>query len=666
MFVINLTRSLCSSCAALAALLFLISTGRADAATWTALTRAAPGSTGVMLQLTDGSVIVQNNDNLRTWMKLTPDANGSYINGTWSTTAPMSVARLYFASNVLRNGNLWVLGGEYTAPTNAFSNWSNTGEIFNTLTNTWSPIAPYPNQPGCPQINTIGGSITTGSNLVTDVYPQTAGLLGKTIVGPGIPGGTTITSIVSATQIHISHNATSTIANGLLNLTTKYTLTGCFGDDPSMLLPGGTAGRILAGDLINGKTFLYDVGSDSWSPTGTKVYTPESSDEEGWAKLGDGTVLTYDLFKSIATGGSYAERYHPGTGTWAGISPSDGSALGTIPQLSSVDLGYELGPLLRLQDGRILVIGANQHTALYKPSTNTWSKGPDIIGSLNGHAAPFGADDAPAAILPNGHVILAADAGPSPVNTTGSVTAGSKIITHIPSTALFQKYWYVTGLGIPANAYITSVDSPTQVHINFAATATATGDELTFGGLFSNPVQLFDFNPATNAIAPVSPAIPDANLPDTPAFVTRMLILPTGQLLFSDSGNQLYIYTPDGAADPSLRPVVNSVTFTSHRTFRLTGMQLNGQSAGSSYGDDVESDSNYPIVRLTNGAGKVFYARTTNWSSFGVGGGTTTQTVTFTLNPEMMTAGTYALTVSGAGIMSNPFTVSITPTELQP
>jgi hypothetical protein len=266
-------------------------------------------------------------------------------------------------------------------------------------------------------------------------------------------------------------------------------------------------------------------------------------------------------------------------------------------------------------------------------------------------------------------VILAADAGPSPVVTTGNTTAGSNVITNIPSTALFQVGWSVAASNgstsvIPANATIISIDSVSQVKISTNALATRTAYGITFGGIFSTPTQLFDFNPAANTITPVSPAIPDANLNGLPAFVTRMLVLPTGQLLFSDSGRQLYMYTGDGAAALPLRPVINGISFTAPGTFTLTGKQLNGQSAGSSYGDDVESDSNYPIVKMTNFAGQVFYGRTTNWTNYGVDGGLTqNQTVTFTLNP-LVTAGNYLLTVSGAGIMSNPIVVSITAAQL--
>jgi hypothetical protein len=455
-------------------------------------------------------------------------------------------------------------------------------------------MAPYPNQAGCPQINYVAGSTTNGSNIITGIYPYTSHLVvGWTVSGTGIPAGSTITSVDSTTQIHISAAATATTTGEKLTLNHNYQLIGCFGDDPSMLLPGS---QILAGDLISRNTYLYNLATDAWVPSGNKVYN-DPSDEEGWVKQADGTVLTYDLFQSIATGGSYAEKYTPDSGIWSDISPSAGTASGTIPQLSSSALGYELGPLLRLQDGRVLAIGATQHTAFYTAGTNTWAAGPDISGLVSGNPTAFGGDDAPAAILPNGHVIFAADTGPA-------------------HAAPFQP-----------------------------------------------PTQLFDFNPSTNAISPVSPAIPDANLPNEPAYPTRMLVLQNGQVLFSDSSAQLWVYTPDGMPSPALRPVINNVAYNGGGVFTMTGQQLTGQSAGAAYGDDDQMDTNYPIVRMTSSTGTVYYARTTNWSSTGVDGGTSPETVNFKLNPSLP-AGNYSVIVSGAGIQSFPIFVSITQAEV--
>src|SRR5262249_38425354 len=156
--------------------------------------------------------------------------------------------------------------------------------------------------------------------------------------------------------------------------------------------------------------------------------------------------------------------------------------------------------------------------------------------------------------------------------------------------------WAVTGTGIPTNTRIASIDGPTQVHITNAATVTAV-ETLNFGGIFSTPTEIFDFNPTTNTISQVSPALPDPNLTAEPSFPMRMLVLPTGQVLFNDSSRRLFVFTPAGSANPALRPSITGVTYGGGGVFTLGGKQLNGQSAGSDYGDDVESDENFPIVR---------------------------------------------------------------------
>jgi hypothetical protein len=549
-----------------------------------------------MLLLTDGTVMIQGRTPGNNWMRLTPDSTGSYANGRWSMIAPMSVPRLYFASHVLPNGMVWILGGEYSG-FGLTANATNTGEMYDPLSDSWSPIAPHP-------------------------------------------------------ETH-------------------------FGDDPSMLMPGG---KILAGSISSPRTYTYDIATNAWSFEASKVYN-DSSDEEGWVKLPGNKVLTYDIFRSIATLNGYAEVYDPAAHAWSSVSPGDGSATGIIPQLSSPDVGYELGPAMRLRGGGIFIIGATGHTARYNPSSNRWREGPDVIGTLNGHPALFGADDAPAAMLPNGHVLFAADAGPSPSFTTGNTAVGSPLITAVGATTTLQPTWSISGPGIPTGSRIVSVDSPTQVRISNNATATNTGALLKFGGVFSSPTQLFDFDPAANTIAPVD--MPATSLARLPAFVTRMLVLPTRQVLFSDGSSQLWVYTPSGEPPPAARPIVNRVTYEGNGVFLLKGRKLTGQSSGTAYGDDVENDENYPIVRLSacndvpsNGddspsssgtactpASPVFYARTTDWSSVDVATRHEPQSVSFRL-PAGIPAGWYALEAVAAGISSLPIGIQLTEAEI--
>ena len=113
---------------------------------------------------------------------------------------------------------------------------------------------------------------------------------------------------------------------------------------------------------------------------------------------------------------------------------------------------------------------------------------------------------------------------------------------------------------IPPNTIITSIDSRHQIHISNNAAASAQQIGLVFGGIFQNPTKLFDFDPKENKISLSTPSHNDPNLATAPAFVTRMLVLPTGQVLFNDGfGNQLYAYTPSGSANHAYLPVIERV-----------------------------------------------------------------------------------------------------------
>ena len=149
-------------CLAAAALLSL--SASSFAASWTPVTALAPDFPDTMLLLTDGSVIVHGAAPYDRWQKLTPSTKGSYVDGTWTTLAPMSTQRLYFASHVLPNGNLWVLGGEYSG-TPLVQNVTRTGEVYDPVANVWQPIAPHPeaNFGDDPSMLLSGGKILAGS-----------------------------------------------------------------------------------------------------------------------------------------------------------------------------------------------------------------------------------------------------------------------------------------------------------------------------------------------------------------------------------------------------------------------------------------------------------------------------------------------------------------------
>ena len=106
---------------------------------WSPLTNLAPhGNDGVCLLLSDGRVLCHNSGSLTgdVYDILTPDIHGSYINGTWSQSAPGQRNRSAFASDVLQDGRVYVGGGEYgTDGTQQGAH----AEVYDPVTNTWAP-----------------------------------------------------------------------------------------------------------------------------------------------------------------------------------------------------------------------------------------------------------------------------------------------------------------------------------------------------------------------------------------------------------------------------------------------------------------------------------------------------------------------------------------------
>jgi hypothetical protein len=113
-----------------------------------------------MILLSDGTVMVHGGGNQgpaggngasAAWYRLTP-VDGSYLNGTWSYLTPMNVARMFFPSTVLQNGNVLVEGGEYSLNSQGATVQVGltSGEIYNSVTNSWSNIANFNTAQGNP------------------------------------------------------------------------------------------------------------------------------------------------------------------------------------------------------------------------------------------------------------------------------------------------------------------------------------------------------------------------------------------------------------------------------------------------------------------------------------------------------------------------------------
>jgi hypothetical protein len=458
---------------------------------WQALTHLPPFSPGAMILLTDGTVLVQDQGPLNAgsgqWWRLTPNAKGSYVDGTWSKAAslPAKYAPLYFASAVLPDGRVIIMGGEYNLSKPA---WTNLGAIYNPLTNTWTKVK--------------------------------------------APAGSAWSRI---------------------------------GDAPSTVLANGTFMLGAAGYSGTTAQALLNEPKLTWRRTGKGK--ADGTGEEGWSLLPNGKVLTVDT-----TFPGNTEIYTPSAGSW--------KSAGKTP-VRLVDAADEIGPQLLRPDGTVFVAGATGFTAIYHSGTGKWSAGPSFpkIGKSR-----LGVADGPAAVLPDGDVLVAASPGD-----------------------------------------------------------------------YTPPTRVFDFNGQKLTELPTPPNA--AHFASNDVF---MLVLPTGQVLFNDRSGDFEVYNPKGSPERKWLPSITKVAtlLSAGRTYLLTGRQLNGLTQASAYGDDYQSATNYPLVRLTSKAtGDVGYARTHGMTTMTVAAGVESS-VSFTL-PAKMPAGTYSLAVVANGLASAPVTVHI-------
>src|SRR5262249_27162727 len=138
-------------------------------------------SPSTMLLLTDGSVMCHEADEegngTNRWQRLTPDENGSYVNGSWSAIAPMHHTRLYYASAVLKDGRVFVAGGEHSDA----GKETKTAEIYDPLSDDWSEIAApagWANIGDAPCTVLPDGRVLLGNifNRETAIYDPVAGV----------------------------------------------------------------------------------------------------------------------------------------------------------------------------------------------------------------------------------------------------------------------------------------------------------------------------------------------------------------------------------------------------------------------------------------------------------------------------------------------------------
>jgi hypothetical protein len=157
---------------------------------------------------------------------------------------------------------------------------------------------------------------------------------------------------------------------------------------------------------------------------------------------------------------------------------------------------------------------------------------------------------------------------------------------------------------------------------------------------------LYDFDGTNLTVDPVGAVDP-------------ILMLPTGQALVESFVVQ--VYNPKGKYQQSWAPVITKFpkSVTRGSTYKISGQQFNGLSQAASFGDEFETATNYPLVRITNKSSHhVVYAKTHDHSTMGVATGTATVFTNFDV-PAGMETGASTLEVVANGIPSKKVSITV-------
>ncbi len=383
----------------------------------------------------------------------------------------------------------------------------------------------------------------------------------------------------------------------------------------------------------------YNFGSGSWTTRGA-IYDPVANawtsvnPPSGWTSIGDAaaTVLTNGTFmlgnccntppKTALLNASSLTWTTTGSGKFD-IYDEEGLTL--LPNTKVLDVdAYVFQYQANGKNWETYDLGTGVWTSQGDTPVQLW----DSCGGSGGASYEMG----PAVLMPNGTVYA-----------TGANGCGA---AHTAIYTVSTNSW-TAGPDFPSNLGIG--DGPGALEINGKVLLMASPLIFQRGAVF------FEWD-GTHLNQIAGPP----NSPSDTSYFGHMLMLPNGQILFTDFSNDVELFTSTGNTYPNWQPTVNLISPVMSRgtTVFLQGSKFSGVSQNNAYGDDFQDATNYPLVRLTsNTTGQVYYLRTHDHSSMAVG--FSGPVFTHVDIPASLPTGGYNLQVVANGIASQNYLVGI-------
>ena len=370
---------------------------------------------------------------------------------------------------------------------------------------------------------------------------------------------------------------------------------------------------------------IYNPVTNTW----TSVNPPT-----GWSTIGDaqGVVLSDGMFMQANCCTPQAALLNLNSLTW------------TPTGSNKFDVNDEEGWTL-LPNKQVLTVDAyvfaydakGTNSEIYNPATGSWSSAGSTVVQLWDSAAGCGGKNhasfevGPGVLRPDGTVFY-----------TGATRCGAG------HTAIYNSTTGVWTAGPDFPDSLDIADGPAALEPNGKVLMMASPK------IFNTPATFLEWDGATLTQIPPAP-----NASNDSSFYGNFLVLPTGQILFTDFFF-VSVYNPAGTYNPAWAPSIQSAPTRVRPggSYTISGHRFNGMSQGAAYGDDQQAATNFPLVRITNNrTGHVFYSRTHDHGSMAVASRDLVSTH-FDV-PATQEHGPSQLVVVANGIPSAPVTVSV-------
>ena len=334
---------------------------------------------------------------------------------------------------------------------------------------------------------------------------------------------------------------------------------------------------------------IYDPGTNNW----TMVKPPA-----GWSTIGDAqsVVLANGTYMQANCCTTQSALLDPATLAWASTGAN------------KFDVHDEEGWTL-LPNGKVLTVDAyvpigitymptDTNSEIYDVATGSWSSAGSTVLQLWDSAHGCG-----------GQRHASFEVGPGVLRPDGTVFYTGANSCGAGHTAIYDSDSGTWTAGPDFPGTLDIADGPAALEPNGIVLMMASPL------IFNTPASFLEWDGTSLTQAPPAP-----NASNDSSFYGNFLVLPTGQILFTDFFF-VSVYNPVGTYKLAWAPVIKSApsVISPGRSYVISGYRFNGMSQASAYGDDFQSATNYPLVRITNNrTGHVFYSRTHDHSSMAV------------------------------------------------